>query len=144
MTNSRVCVDSSLVIKLAIDEESSDEARERWSEWRRNDTEVVAPSLLSYEVTSALRNKVHRGLVLLDEAVDALAELLRLPISVISVPDIHERAWRLSTMFGRPNAHDAYYLAVAEIVDCPLWTADRWLANAVKGFTPGIHVVGQP
>jgi predicted nucleic acid-binding protein len=144
LTNSGVCVDSNLVIKLAIDEESSDDARERWSEWRRNDTEVVAPSLLYYEVTSALRNKVHRGLVLLDEALDALTELLNLPISVIYTPDIHERAWRLSTTFGRPNAYDAYYLAVAEIVDCPLWTADRRLANAVSGFDPGIHLVGQP
>jgi len=143
LTKSTVCVDANLVIKLAIEEEASDRAREKWAEWQRGDTEVVAPSLLPYEVTSVLRNKVHRGLVLPDEASDALAELLSLPVSVISAPDIHQRAWRLATEFGRPNAYDAHYLAVAEMMNCPFWTADRRLATAVAGFASGVHVVGQ-
>jgi len=89
-----------------------------------------------------VRNKVHRGLLLLDEASEALTELLNLPIVLIHLADIHERAWKLASSFDRPNAYDAYYLAVAEALACPFWTADRRLANAVKEFAPGIHLVG--
>lgn len=89
-----------------------------------------------------MRNKVHRGLLLLDEAAEALTELLNLPIVLIQPADMHERAWRLAARFDRPSGYDAYYLAVAEALDCPFWTADRRLGNEVKGFRPGIHIVG--
>jgi predicted nucleic acid-binding protein len=130
------------VIKLALVEESSERAREQWAQWRKDDAEVVAPPLLLYEITSTLRNKVHRALVLHDEADEALGELLNLPIALISPPDIHERAWELATRFNQPTAYDANYLAVAEALDCPFWTADRRLYNAVKQEFPAIQLVG--
>jgi predicted nucleic acid-binding protein len=142
LPNSRACVDAKLVIKLALDEESSDKARARWEQWRNEDAEIVAPSLLFHEVTSTLRNKVYRGVMVYDEATEALEALLSLPITVIEVPNRHERAWELATRFSRPSAYDANYLVVAEAMECAFWTADRRLYNAVKEGFPAINLVG--
>ncbi len=59
MTTSLVCVDSSLVLKLAVPEEDSQRAQEKWERWAQQETEVVAPPLLWYEVTSVLRDRAH-------------------------------------------------------------------------------------
>lgn len=140
-TNYRVCVDSNLVIKLALDEEASRLAREQWERWRKDDAEVVAPPLLLYEITATLRNRVHRDILPLDEARDALGELLRLPISLIDLADLHERAWELATHFNQPTAYDANYLAVAQSLNCQFWTADGRLYVSVQEEFPAIHLI---
>jgi len=44
----------------------------------------------------------------------------------------------LATHFNRPTAYDAHYLALAEMLGCEFWTADRRLYNAVKEELPWV------
>lgn len=136
-----VCVDANVIVKLAVKEEVSDLAEAKWEQWERQQTNVVAPPFLWYEVASVLRNKVYRRLLHLEEAGEALIELLALPVSIISPPGLHESAWVLATRFNRPNAYDANYLAVAEYLGCPFWTADGHLYNSVKSAFPEIYLI---
>lgn len=44
--------------------------------------------------------------------------------------------------FRRPTAYDVYYLAVADLLDCELWTADRRLVTAVHDAFTNAKLVG--
>ncbi len=142
MTLSQVCVDSSFVLKLVIPEAGSVRVERLWNEWAAQSREIVAPFLLWYEVTSALRKLAHRGVLTLDEARGALATLLRLRVTTVAPPALHETALELATTLNQPAAYDAHYLAVALTLGCPFWTADRSLYDAAMRVVPEIHLVG--
>ena len=57
----RICVDSSVALKLVLDEEDSDKAHALWASWVAEDFEIIAPCHLAFEVTSVIRNHVYRG-----------------------------------------------------------------------------------
>jgi predicted nucleic acid-binding protein len=101
----------------------------------------VAPPLLWYEVTSVLRNRAHRGRLTLDESSEALEELLNLDVSIISPPHLHRMAWELATQLDQPTAYDAHYLALAQELDCPFWTADLRLYEAARDTLPGVNLL---
>jgi len=61
MTPSLVCIDASLGLKLVLHEPDSILAQSLWSEWKIRGMSLIAPMLWGYEVTSVIRNKVHRG-----------------------------------------------------------------------------------
>ena len=48
----------------------------------------------------------------------------------------------LATRFNRPAAYDAHYLALAEMMNCEFWTADRRLFNVVRDELPWVHRLG--
>ena len=139
--SSQACVDSNVVLKLAVIEDGSDHARKLWRRWRAEGVEKVAPALLWYELTSTMRNRVHRNSIDPDEATILLDTLLNLPIFVISSSRLHRAGWEIATRLNRPNAYDSHYLAVAEELDCPMWTADERFYNAAKGMFPRVHLL---
>ncbi len=135
MVNSRVCVDASFMVALLIPESFSRSALALWEEWALADVEILAPTLLRYEVTSALYRKALRGLVAWEDSQAALAQFLMLDIEWCDPPVLPARSTELARFFQRSNTYDAFYLALAESLSCFLWTADEKLYNAVqKGF----------
>ena len=130
--NLRVCVDASLALKLILDEVDSDRAHGLWQSWVDTDTEIVAPAYLVVEATSVIRNHVHRGLISKEAGQAAFDALHAQAITLVPTQGLSVRAWELSEQFRRPTAYDAYYVAVAEMSGCDLWTADRRLVNAMQ------------
>lgn len=55
---------------------------------------------------------------------------------------LHHRAWERAYRFKQPAAYDAHYLALAEMLGCEFWTADRRLHNAVKDELPWVKWLG--
>jgi predicted nucleic acid-binding protein len=55
---------------------------------------------------------------------------------------LHQRAWELARYFNFPVACDAHYLALAEMADCPFWTADKRLFNTISGMLDWIQWLG--
>jgi len=139
---SLVCADASILIKLMTTEPDSDRADGLWEQWKNQGVEVVAPTLLLFELTSVLRNKVHRGLLTAEEGDIAFDMMEQLPISIRFPSGLHRRAWELATELNRPAAYDSHYLALAEIEGCYFWTADERLFNAVKGQLPWVKWLG--
>lgn len=137
MPRSQVCVDANVVVALVTAERFSRAALELWQEWTRRDWQPVAPSLLRYEVTSALHRKTARGTMASEDAGRALREALALDIDYLDPPDLCLCAFELAARFQRPAAYDAHYLALANHLHCPFWTADEHLFNAIHAdFAP--------
>ncbi|MFV0315926.1 MAG: type II toxin-antitoxin system VapC family toxin [Microthrixaceae bacterium] len=92
---------------------------------------ILGPDLLRLEVVSVLRRHARRG-ALSDEQVDlALRETLAFPVVVYPTTPLLPRVWDLR---HNVSAYDGCYVALAEVADCPLVTADHRLAGA-----PGIR-----
>lgn len=132
MKSSLVCVDASLALKIVFQESDSSLARQLWGDWAARGVFLIAPALWIYEVTSVIRNRVHWGLLDADLEMPTLEVLWKLPVQMLDPSGLHRRAARWARHFNRPAAYDSHYLALAEMADCPCWTADARLFNTVR------------
>lgn len=143
MSTNLVCIDASVGLKLVVDERDSDTARERWREWARSGCQPVAPPLFVFETVSALRRMVVRGALDETAAVAARDRLLAMPIRLPARTGMVQRAWELARSHDRPQAYDCFYLALAELLDADLWTADLRFFNAVHKRERRVHLLGK-
>ncbi|MGC1209497.1 MAG: type II toxin-antitoxin system VapC family toxin, partial [Ornithinimicrobium sp.] len=99
--------------------------------------DLHAPSLLDYEVVSALRGLTLAGRLSEARATDALADFNDVPITRWRFEDaLRQRAFQIRhTVSG----YDAAYVVLAEALDCPLVTRDRRLARS-HGHDASIEV----
>jgi predicted nucleic acid-binding protein len=136
-----VVVDTSIVIKWIIDEPDSDIAMTLLVKWISEGTTIIAPLLLAYEVANVLYQRLHKGLITLDETEQLLTYVLLKAIDLdISQSHILSiRAIKLSHQFSLPAVYDAHYLALAERENCQYWTADKRLLNAINGKLSWVH-----
>jgi len=137
--NSLACVDACLALKLVLGEDDSPKAIALWKSWVDRNVTVAAPPLLAYEVTSVLRTKVHCGLLTPELGEEAFREIHAQGIHCLSPESLHIHAWELAKRLDRPAAYDAHYLALAEILGCEFWTADKHLFNAVQETLPWVR-----
>lgn len=137
--NSWVCVDANLVLKLLLREPDSYKADSLWDSWLLNGYHVAAPPLLPIEVTAVLRKSVNRGRLTMRDGWNLLNKAPTLGVEILGFDDLHQRAWQLAETLNRPTAYDAHYLALAELLHCDFWTADRRLYNAAASTLPWVH-----
>ncbi len=88
---------------------------------------VLAPSLLPVEVANALRRMTLGSAISDDNATLAHGQLLALPIDYHGYEDLGARVWALR---GNVRPYDAWYVALAELLDAPLATLDVRLSQA--------------
>jgi predicted nucleic acid-binding protein len=86
-----------------------------------------APELVVLEVAGALRNRVLRSEVNVEDARQALLRLQRLPIVRHPLMPLLDRVWELRDNL---TPYDAAYVALAERLELPLLTADAGIAHA--------------
>ena len=142
MTNSWVCVDANIVLKLVLQEADSDKAYCLWNTWLDQRYRPVAPYLFPIELTSVLRKYVYRGVISAAYGRDALDSALAFNVTLLTFSSLSQCAWQLAEKLNRPTAYDAHYLALAELLHCDFWTADRRLYNAAAAL-PWIHVLDE-
>jgi predicted nucleic acid-binding protein len=137
-----VCVDASVALKLVLDESDDDLAEGLWFHWQSIGAVVIAPYHFAFETTSVIRGRVYRGLLTAEMGRRALAILQAQRIQLYHPPEIIERAWGFAERFKRPTVYDSFYLALSELTDCDLWTADRRLYNVVRHDLPWVKWLG--
>ena len=140
MTSLSVCVDASFMVKLVLPEVDSQRAEALWSEWLTTGTVIHAPALMPFEAAAAIRKHVQRGLITAERgemAVEAFSGFSQ-EINLQPAQSLHAGAWTLAMRYSRPNLYDAYYVALAESLDCPLWTADDHLLRVMPGHASRI------
>jgi predicted nucleic acid-binding protein len=113
---------SVLVVALADDGPDGDQARARLRGER-----VVLPELADLEVVSVLRRQMAVGTLDARRADLALDDLAALPARRAPHRPLLRRCWELRNNL---TVYDAAYVAVAEIMQATLVTADRRLAAA--------------
>lgn len=139
-----VCVDASVPLAFLLNDDEWAGAERRWSDWLRRKEDIVSPPLFQPEVTSAIRRRVFLGALPADAGESALNLSLGWPVRLWpGSPTLQLRAYEFAARFNRPRAYDAQYLAVADMLGCELWTADRRLFNAVHHHLPWVHWIGE-
>lgn len=104
---------------------------------RLRDEELHAPTLLDFEVVSALCGLTLGGHLSPSRAEDLLTDFDDLPIQRWPSADaLRRRAFGLRE---NVSAYDAAYIALAEALDCPLLTRDSRLARS-SGHSAHIEV----
>lgn len=103
--------------------------------------QLVAPTLLAFEITSTLHRLVHLREITLEAGDAAFQQFLSLPIHLYYRQEILPIAWLFAKQFNRPRAYDTAYLAVAQMHNCEFWTGDKRLYNAVHNQLPWVHLI---
>lgn len=144
-----ICVDASLAAKWVFEEEHSREARALYRDALSSSERIVAPPLLPIEMTNIIRQRMRRlksptsQLLSIAEARVALQRFLAIPVELRLPSELHQRALELADAFGLPAAYDAHYLALAQMLGCDFWTADRNLVDAVGAQLPFVRWIGE-
>ncbi len=141
MINSQVTIDASFLLKLFLPEEKSDRAEDIWKRWIKDSIEVIAPTLIVFEVSSVLRNKVHRGIIDDKSALDILSQLKGLDIQLVYTEEILDNAWEIGNVLKSSTLYDCFYIALAKFLEAPLWTADKKLYNSAKNDLSFINLL---
>lgn len=136
-------VDASLVFRLILPGPHQADVQSLVAGWLADGYAMHAPSLWVYEITSALRKTVHFGQVTAEEGERTLNLAQRLGVhGVAPYDELVRRAFEWTRRIDRAAAYDSFYLALAEGLQCELWTADRRLFDAVD--LPWVHLAGAP
>lgn len=98
----------------------------------------VAPALLDAEVLHAVTRYVRRGEMSEDRARLALVLLTDADIERFPIGPLVLDAWELR---HNVSSYDAFYVALARELGCPLITCDRALAGA-SGLGISVMVIG--
>lgn len=116
-------VDASVLAPaLADDGRSGDTARARMV-----GHDLAAPALIDLEVLSVLRRQLDAGALDARRASLAVADLSDLPLERTPHWPLISRIWELRSNL---TPYDAAYVALAELLDVELLTADARLATA--------------
>ena len=118
-----VVVDAS-VVASALTASDSDGA---WSEEVLSGSSLHGPHLLPVEVASVLRRLASAGTLQADVATAAHRDIGRLGVTLFPYDPRADRVWELRNSV---SVYDAWYVALAEVLDVPLATLDRRLVQA--------------
>ena len=126
-------VDASFCIRLILPDARRTALRARMEQWLQAGYELYAPDLWLYEMTTALCKGAFFGLVTAEEAENSLPLVSELAIELVAADAEQARlAFAWTRRLNRAAAYDSFYLALAESMQCDLWTADQRLQNAVS------------
>ncbi len=139
----QVCVDASLAILWLIPTQRTRQAADLLEQWGREDVDLISPPLFDAEVTSTIRLHVYLKKILPEEGEEAFSGYSALGIRAVNPQGLPQVAWELAKEYNQPRTYDMQYLAVAELEDCELWTADRRLVNSLKGKNKRIRWIGE-
>ena len=98
-----------------------------WAESAIAEGGLASPELALVESTNVLRRLAQSGNLSRVEAAIAFRSMLRLDVNLFPFMPFAERIWELRENL---TSYDAWYVALAEALDCPLVTLDRKLARA--------------
>jgi predicted nucleic acid-binding protein len=112
------------------DTEEREKAIALWKSWIATRVDLIAPSLLRYEVTNAVFRPVRLNRADPDRAIGVLKSIDRLPIEYVDSFNLNLAAFEIAQTLKLNAAYDAHYVALARQENAHLYTADKRLAIA--------------
>ena len=113
----RAVVDSSVLVASLVDEDSAG----HWARTFMSTCQMMAPDHVLVEACNALRRMAQ------DQATSEFHHLMLLDLELCRFKPLAQRIWELR---GNLTSHDAWYVALAERLHCPLLTLDMRLGRA--------------
>ncbi len=129
---SLLVLDTSVVVKWFSQEEYTDKALKIRERFLNGEVNIIVPDIQIYEIANALRyNKIFNKA----EVKDSVKSLIDLGLTIfIPTKDVIERAIEVSFKFDI-SFYDAYFVALAEILNSIFITADIKLYNKLKNIS---------
>ena len=118
-----VVVDASVLTAALVD--SGPERA--WAESAVAEGSLAGPELVLAETSNILRRLEQSGRISPLEAASSHGDMLRLELELFPFGPFAERVWELR---GNLTSYDAWYVALAEALACPLVTLDRRLSRS--------------
>ena len=118
-----LAVDASVLVAALVDSGHDG----IWAEALIASEALVAPELAMVESTNILRRLELAGNLSAVESGLAQRDLMRLDLQLFPFHPFAARVWDLRSNI---TSYDAWYVALAEALDCPLATLDAKLAGA--------------
>ena len=118
-----VVADASVLVAMLVDSGRTG----TWAESVVADAPLVGPELALIETTNVLRRLERSSEISRLEATSAFRDLLRLEIFLYPFAPLADRIWELRSNL---TSYDAWYVALAEALGCPLLTLDAKLGRA--------------
>lgn len=138
----RIVVDASVALKWFLsDEQFGQAALSLLDKYVSFELEIIAPSLLSYEVLNGLSIAQQRGRVETEKTVMAFEGFVELEIAKKNIFSIYNKIIHFSKSFNL-SIYDASYLGVADEEGIDLVTADKTLFNKTKTNLKWIRWLG--
>ena len=125
-------IDASVVVEYLIVSALTAPAQTLLRAAADGDVDLWAPDLIYAEAVSAFRRLCRLRALAPAEGNQAVADLLRLPITTTGSRDLMARAWVLRDAI---TPYDACYVVLAEVLGAPLVTADRRLVRGLPRTT---------
>jgi predicted nucleic acid-binding protein len=125
-------IDASVLVKAFIPEDGSEEAGRLLTRAAAAEVVLIAPELIYPETANILWKKVRRNELTTDEAREIAAAVLVVPILAEAAGSTFLLALDIALACG-VTAYDAQYVALAEVFDCQLITADNKLVFTLEG-----------
>ena len=137
-----IVTDASLLVKLLIIEQFSDQAERLVKFWAATGIRMAAPDFIHAEVASAVYKKMSARIISLDRAMELMSEFYRMDINFHQSSRLHRRAMDLALELGQRMPYDSHYLALAESLNCDFWTADQSFYRAARHHHPRVQWIG--
>lgn len=118
-----IVVDASVLVSALADDGPDGDTARRVLRGKS----LVAPEIVDLEVLSVVRKRHADGALDARRALFALRDLEELPMERVPHRPLLDRCWELRDTL---TPYDASYVAVAEMVEAPLVTADARVARA--------------
>ena len=104
-----------------------------WAEPVISQDTLIAPELVLAEASNILRRLEQAGEISRADANEAHNDLLRLDVELFPFAPFAQRIWALRHNL---TAYDAWYVALAEALNCPFATLDGRLTRATGPTCP--------
>lgn len=137
-----ICADASIVANVLSNSHPESSFQQLWTQWRTDETLIVAPTLLLYEICNSLHRAVVAGRITVPESKRLLEVALSLDVQLYRDAELHQQALKIAQRENLPASYDAHYLALAERLGIEFWTGDRRLFNTVRSRLSWVHLVG--
>jgi predicted nucleic acid-binding protein len=131
--SSTICIDASIILRVVLLPDNTS-IQNLWQSWVSKEIQLVAPTLLFYEVTNALYQQQKNKAISPETILKTLELSLELPITFVNEANLHLKAREIAMQYNLSATYDAHYLALADWMKIDFYTADIKLVNSLKPF----------
>jgi predicted nucleic acid-binding protein len=122
------------------DEEDSDMALSLLDKFVSGELDLLAPSLLEYEVINGLAIAKKRGRIQKKDLLTAVEGFVGLEIEQRNIASLYMKSLLFCENL-KISVYDSCYLALADEANIPFVTADRNLFNSAKNELKWVHLL---
>ena len=143
MTTADIILDSSVIAKWFFPEESGQLALKIKDDFTTNVTSISVPLLLYWEINNLLKTATKRSRITAKSAVSVYEAFLKLNFIVYSSEELMAKTLKIAIQFDI-SSYDASYVALAEYLQKPFFTADqKLLSKIISNFVFDLKSYGE-